>query len=97
MTTCPSWKSLFNDWPIDLPQRGALVTSLNETIPFRNFWLKEELLLLERTNPDVAGGRFLLLNLDEISLLKFTDPLNESTIAGAGFATVGSNNLQRST
>jgi len=63
-------------------------------MPFKNFWLRDELLLLERTNPDVAGGRFMLLSFDVINTVKFVDPLNESTIASAQFVAAASATLQ---
>lgn len=90
MASCQSWKSLFSDWPAGLPRRGVLVSSLNETMPFKNFWVRDDLLLLERTNPDVSGGRFLMLSFDVINSLKFIDPLKESAIAEAGFVSVES-------
>ncbi len=67
-----------------------LVTLLDESMPFKNFWLRDDLLLLERTNPDVAGGRFMLLSFEVINTVKFIDPLNESTISDAQFVASGS-------
>jgi len=85
MVTSAIWKLYFTNWPAGLPRGGVLVTSHNEAIPFRKFWLKDELLLLERTAPDANGGRFLLLGFDLIDSVKFTNPLSEATIAEAGF------------
>jgi hypothetical protein len=89
MTTAHNWKSLFIEWPAEFPKGGIIVTTLNETVPFRKFWLKGEMLLLERTVPDATGGRFLLLGYDVISCVKFTNPLSEAAIDGAGFAAAG--------
>ena len=56
MSPTDNWKSFFTNWPTDFPRSGIVISTLNETMPFRNFWLKEEMLLLERTNPDGQWG-----------------------------------------
>ena len=94
MTPSEKWKSFFIDWPAELPRSGVLLTNLNEAMPFRNFWLKDGLLMLERTVPDALGGRFLLLGFEVINSVKFISPLTEDTIAKAGFAESGLQELQ---
>ena len=86
MTSTETWKSHFTEWPSSLPRRGVLITTLNESMPFRNFWLNGDMLLLERSTPDALGGRFILLGFDVVNSLKFTDPLSEQNISEAGFA-----------
>ena len=54
-------------------------------MPFRNFWLKDDMLLLERTNPDAMGGRFLIMGFEVINSVKFISPLTEAAIAESGF------------
>ncbi len=85
MAAPQDWYSFFCEWPAGLPRAGVLVTSLNETMPFRNFWLKDEMLLVERQTPDAMGARFVLLSFEVINVVKFTNPLSEAEIAGAGF------------
>jgi hypothetical protein len=48
--------------------------------------MKEDTLLLERTNPDPLGTRFIVLEYDAIHMLKLIDPLKESAFTGAGYA-----------
>jgi hypothetical protein len=79
------WRELFEKWPASIPKRGVLVSTLNEVTPFKSFLLKGELLLLERTNPDPLGARFLLMGYDAIHAVKLTEPLAESVFATAGF------------
>lgn len=79
------WRDVFTNWPATIPRRGWLVSTLNESIPFKSFLIKGELLLLERTNPDPMGTRFIVLTFDAIHLLKLTDPLKESVLTGAGY------------
>jgi len=81
-----AWKSTFNNWPAGVPRRGVLVNALNESMPFKSFLIKDDMLLLERTNPDPLGSRFILLGFESISSVRFIDPLKESTLNGAGFA-----------
>ena len=81
----PIWKSFFNNWPAGIQHRGILVTVLNEPVPFKGFMIKEDVLLLDRTNPDSLGGRFVLVGFDAINCVKLIDPLRESVFTGAGF------------
>jgi hypothetical protein len=48
--------------------------------------VRDDMLLVERTNPDAMGARYILLSFDAINNVKFTDPLKESVFTGAGYA-----------
>lgn len=85
MTPNPVWKSFFSNWPTGIHRRGILLTCLNESIPFMSFMIKEDVLLLERSNPDSMGARFILIDFASINSLRLTDPLKEAVFAGAGF------------
>jgi len=85
MNSAQGWYSFFCNWPASLARKGVLQTVLLETMQFKNFWLKDNMILLERIAPDAAGARFVLLNFDVINLVKFTEPLNAAAIAKAGF------------
>ena len=63
-----------------------MVTDLNETMPFKDFWLRDEMLLIERVTPDAMGARFVLLSFEMINTVKFTNPLSATEIADAGFS-----------
>jgi hypothetical protein len=80
------WRDVFLNWPAPVPRRGVVVSTLNEPIPFKSFLTKGETLLLERTNPDPLGTRFIVLAYDAIHLLKLTDPLKESVLNAAGYS-----------
>ena len=80
-----TWRGVFSDWPAGIPRRGIIVSTLNEAIPFKGFMVKGETLLLERTNPDAIGARFILLAFDAINCLKFVDPLKEAVFTSAGY------------
>jgi len=85
LTSNEIWREVFTNWPTALPRRGLVVSTLNESIPFKSFLLKGDLLLLERTNPDAAGARFIVLTFDGIHMLKITEPLKESVLNSAGY------------
>jgi hypothetical protein len=80
-----NWREVFEKWPPSIPKRGVLVSTLNEATPFKSFMLKGELLLLERTNPDPIGSRFILMEFSAIHILKFVEPLSEAALTGAGY------------
>jgi hypothetical protein len=80
-----TWRDVFLNWPEAIAKRGVLVTTLNEAVPFKGFMTKGEMLLLERTNPDPLGARFVLIGYEAVHLLKLTDQLKESVLSGAGF------------
>ena len=85
MAASQNWNDFFGNWPASLPRRGVLQTTLNEAMPFKEFWLKDGMLLLERVTPDALGARFVLLDFEAINVMKFTDPLRPSEISDAGF------------
>ena len=87
MSTSQTWKSLFADWPADLPRRGVMLSTLNEIMPFNNFWLRDEMVMLERKNPDTSGARYILMSYAGIDSVRFIDPLSDQVIASAGFST----------
>ncbi|NOY40942.1 MAG: hypothetical protein GXP26_03770 [Planctomycetes bacterium] len=86
MSTTQTWRSFLTNWPAEFQRRGVLLSVLNETIPFNNFWLQDEMILIERKNPDTSGARFILITFDRIDSVRLIDPVSESAIAKAGFA-----------
>jgi hypothetical protein len=53
--------------------------------PFKSFLLKGDMLLLERTNPDPLGSRFILTDFTTIHMVKITEPLTEAALSAAGY------------
>jgi hypothetical protein len=80
------WREFFLNWPVSLPRRGVVLSTLNEATPFKSFLTTDSVVLLERTNPDPLGTRFVMLSYDAIHAVKFTDPLKESVFTAAGFS-----------
>ena len=79
------WDSFFNNWPKSLARQGVLQSVLDEAMPFKNYWIKDGMLLIERVTPDAMGVRFVLLSFEAINLVKFTAPLSADDISEAGF------------
>jgi hypothetical protein len=79
------WHQVFSKWPASLPRRGVVVSTINEVTPFKSFLLRGDTLLLERTNPDALGARFVVMGFDAIHLLKLIDPVKEEIFTSAGF------------
>jgi hypothetical protein len=79
------WRDLFTKWPTGIPRRGVVMSTPNEVTPFKGFLLKGDMLLLERTNPDPLGTRYVLMSYEAIHMVKLIDPLTEAVLNTAGF------------
>ena len=62
-----------------------LVTTQSEAFPFKGFMLKEDMVVLERQNPDTLGVRFILMSFSGISAVRMVDPLKAESFASLGF------------
>ncbi len=80
-----NWREVFEKWPTGISKRGVVMSTLNEATPFKSFLIKNDMLLLERTNPDPLGARFVLMGFSAIHMVKITDPLTEATLTSAGY------------
>lgn len=86
MDSSTQWQQMFLKWPASIPKRGIVTTVLNEQIPFKGFMTTNQMLLLERQNPDSLGARFIVLEYGAVSALKYIDPLKADNFAELGFA-----------
>ena len=85
MAESSNWEQVFLKWPASIQRRGILTTTLDEQIPFKGFMTSAVMLLLERTNPDSLGARFIQLEYHRIAALKYIDPLKTSNFTEIGF------------
>lgn len=85
MATALSYRELFSRWPASLQRRGIVTTTLNESIPFRGFMIAESMLLLERTNPDQLGARYIYVEYSAINCVKLIDPAKTASFTELGF------------
>ncbi|MBA2115709.1 hypothetical protein [Bremerella alba] len=66
------WLDLFERWPKDMPQKGVIMSELNESIPFVGFALDENMVVVQRQTPDAIGARQAIIPFNSISYLKIT-------------------------
>ena len=85
MESTESWRTLFENWPESMPREGLLVTTFQETIPFTNFLISADILLVERDKPDVLGARKVMLAYNAISAVKLTSPQELARYQVMGF------------
>jgi len=41
MESAEGWRSILENWPDSIPKKGIVVTSFQETVPFKNFFAFE--------------------------------------------------------
>ncbi len=83
-----TWRACFHAWPGNIPQRGVLVTTFDEQIPFASFMVADDLLFIERKNPDTLGTRSLIVPFNAISAVKIVDPIEPRQFRSFGFQPV---------
>jgi hypothetical protein len=82
------WRACFHGWPANVPQRGVLVTTFDEQIPFAGFMVADEMLFLERRSPDTMGTRSVIVPFANIVALKIVDPIEAREFRSFGFQSV---------
>lgn len=85
MTTGEYWRGMFENWPSSVPQRGLLITSFGESIPFVGYMMSGGILLLERDKPDALGARKVMIAFDAIAAVKITDVIDLASFQSLGF------------
>lgn len=85
MDDAGAWRLLFENWPNAIPRSGLLVTSYQETIPFKDFLISGAILLLEREAPDSLGARKVMVLYSAISAVKITSPMEMARFQVMGF------------
>ena len=82
--TADAWRMLFENWPQTIARKGMLLSKQNENIPFVDFLISNQLLLVDRGTPDAHGSRKVVIPMEQIAALKFagTQPM-------ADFQTLG--------
>ena len=79
------WREAFANWPSDFRRKGVVVPSFGEAIPFVDFVLNKDMVVLERATPDTVGARRVAIPFRHIEALKYTEPLNTEQFLGNGF------------
>lgn len=82
-------RRIFAEWPVSIPKSGLAVTTFGESIPFCNFMLSGDLLLIERKTPDAQGARRVILSFESINAIKILDAIEMPRFTAMGFQSVG--------
>jgi len=83
-----TWRACFHEWPANVPQRGVLVTTFDEQIPFAGFMVADDLLFIERRSPDPLGTRSVIVPFTAIAAVKIVDPIEPRQFRSFGFQPV---------
>jgi len=70
---------------VSIDRKGIILTSFGESVPFVEFMLNGNLVLLDRGVPDTAGARRVILAMDMIVGIKITDPIEMARFTSMGF------------
>ena len=85
MSSDSSWKGLFENWPETIERKGLITTTFDEQIPFVDFMLSGNILLVERDKPDSYGARKVMVIYDAIAAVKITSPIELARFQVMGF------------
>ena len=79
------WLSLLQRWPKDFPQKGVVMTVLNESIPFVGFVYDDTMAVFQRQTPDALGARQAIVPFTAISYVKITAIVVPKAFTDMGF------------
>lgn len=85
MQSGDGWRSVFESWPQAIPREGILMTTFNESIPFKDFLVSNQILMVERPLPDTVGARKVMIAYSAISAVKLPSPLDLPRFTVMGF------------
>gem|GEM_PF-344804 len=88
--TVPSiWRETFAHWPAKFRRKGVIEPFQGDPIPFVDFVMNDDVLILERATPDNSGARRVVMPFHNIGLLKYTEPLKTEAFLLAGYVKGG--------
>lgn len=81
-------QQLFAEWPAAIERKGTVVTSWGDSVPFVDYMLNGDLLLLIRSQPDAHGTRRLILRVDDVQGIRIVEALDPMKFQAMGFQSV---------
>ncbi|MCA9056948.1 MAG: hypothetical protein KDA85_00555 [Planctomycetaceae bacterium] len=78
-------RRIFAEWPASIPRTGLVISSFGETIPFNNYMLIGDLILLERKTPDASGARRVIMKIEGVQAIKILDAIEMARFTAMGF------------
>jgi len=79
------WKDLLTRWPKEMPQKGVVMSVLNESVGFVGFALDDHFVVFQRLTPDAMGARQVILPYSSISYIKITAVVPPKVFTDFGF------------
>lgn len=76
---------IFSNWPAAIPCQGIVVTAFGESIPFQDYMLTDELVLLLRPQPDSSGTRRVIMKISDIIGIRITEAIEPERFTAMGF------------
>ncbi len=76
---------ILTEWPVSIQRKGIMITSFGESVPFTDYMLSGNLVLIDRGVPDTAGARRVIVTIDAIVGIKITDPIEMARFTAMGF------------
>lgn len=73
------------EWPVSIERKGIMITSFGESIPFVEYMLSGNLVLLDRGVPDTAGARRVIVAVESIVGIKIVDAVEMARFTAMGF------------
>lgn len=84
MEAAQAWRSLFENWPDNIPKEGMLVTAV-ETVQFNDFMVSGGLLMIDRDRPDALGARKVIVPYVNIIAVKLQSTMDLAQFQVMGF------------
>lgn len=81
-------QQLFAEWPAAINRKGTVITSWGDAVPFVDYMLNGELLLLIRSQPDAHGTRRLIMNIKDVEGIRITEALDPLKFQAMGFQSI---------
>lgn len=80
------WHNTFKNWPAHFKRKGVVAPiGGGESIPFVDFVMTDNVVVLERATPDNSGARRVAIPFSVIETLKYTEPLKTEQFLEAGY------------
>lgn len=76
---------IFMQWPAAIPRQGTVVSAHGESVPFNDYMLTNELVLLIRPQPDAHGTRRLIMKLEDIVAIRIAEAIDPERFTAMGF------------
>ncbi|MEQ9407870.1 MAG: hypothetical protein RIK87_09080 [Fuerstiella sp.] len=76
---------IFVHWPAAIPRQGTVVTTSGESVPFNDYMLTDELILLIRPQPDAHGTRRVIMKMHDVQAVRIAEAIDPERFTAMGF------------